>query len=172
VPELEKLVPRSAIMIASFNEDEFQRGRRIIAEVMADSVVYVLADDDCLPGQEHGPHWLEKGVGILGEHKDFAILTPMPDHGNITAWTGEDGAPDGYVPMHTDRVMEHHNVGGIRFTIKGLIGPESESWLPQNPDTPNKYDREHAQMYHEQELRVGYMKELTFTHLGEVGREG
>ena len=129
---------------------EFQKRRRIIAEQRAKSPIYVLADDDMEP-----LFYFNKGVRIMGEHKDFGILSAWPENANINRWT-----PEGYTPFEDWDVMEHTDVGGLRFIRKGAI-----KFFP--PQERTRYDREHCQAMRDSGFKVGFMKHLHAIHHGE-----
>lgn len=153
--------------------------RRTVAENNAETDIYVLADDDCLPQAEP---FLDEGVRILEEHSDFAILSMMPTNCKINPWKPDvllvkgvpmtNIGPGGFVqvedysdvrpliPYEDADVMEHVSVGGIRFCRKGCL----EEWPPfVGPG----YDREQCDALRAAGFRVGYFKNLTMLHLGE-----
>lgn len=129
---------------------EFQRERRIIAEQKAKSPIYVLTDDDMEP-----LFYFNKGVRIMNEHQDFGILSAWPENANINPWT-----PEGYKPFEDWDVMEHTDVGGLRFIRKGAI-----KHFPLQERIG--YDREHCQAMRDSGFKVGFFKTLKAIHYGE-----
>lgn len=142
---------------------EFQRQRRILAERLAKTRIYVVADDDCLLDEPGAiPHALEILFGP--EHESFAVVAPLPSNANISLWT-----PEGYTPAISDDIIEHVNVGCIRFCRKGVMPADSDLWRPQPPRTEFgwKYDGPHGEQVRERGYRMGYFRNITLTHLGE-----
>lgn len=160
----------------SFTGEEFQRGRRIVAEGLANSPVYILADDDCVPV---GRSFLRRAVDILAreEYRSFAILSAMPLEAQISEWFPEREEYRAGV-LTDDQVMEHVDVGGIRITRKGVMGSDSSEWDVQPQDVHGvpieqsgaKYDRQHAIQIRQRGYRVGYARALKMKHLGEIPR--
>ncbi|MHC5066130.1 MAG: hypothetical protein ACYTG5_19395 [Planctomycetota bacterium] len=132
--------------------EEFQRERRICADIAAESDIYVVADDDCLPRAEP---FVEYALKVMGEHPEFAILSLLPTNARIMRWRPQD-----YETYEHEDVTEHVSVGGIRFCRKGIL----EEW----PEMTGKgYDREHGDAIRDAGYRVGYFRHLTMNHLGE-----
>jgi hypothetical protein len=150
------------------NPEDFQRDRRIIAEAAAESDIYVVADSDCMP---IGAGFVRHGVSMMNDpvYKDFAILTPTPSNAVIMPWTPEKDEYPEPGAFNDQLVFEHVDVGGIRFTRKGVM-PEDADWRPQPPaggDGKYRYDRHHAEQIRERGGRVGYIRSLRYKHLGE-----
>jgi hypothetical protein len=126
---------------------EFNLKRRIYADVMARTSVYVLTDDDCLPECS-----AVEAHQVAVRHCDFGMLSLMPSNANIVPWAE--------ATYDDDEVMEHVDTGGCRFLRKGVV----KEWPPS---LRKGYDREHSEAIREAGLRVGYFKELCQHHLGE-----
>jgi hypothetical protein len=159
---------------------DFQRGRRIVAETVSKSGVYVVADPDCMPVDEiNGNSWLNVALATMEAYPEFAILTPTPSNATINSWTGDDGHEipglgGRYKVLENQYVMEHVNVGGIRFTRKGHLPQEKEAWREQKENRRNPeqlygwtYDQDHCAMVRQAGGRVGLMKRVKYQHLGE-----
>ena len=131
---------------------EFQRLRRIYADINADSHVYVVADDDCLLPDNFN---LYRCLGIF-QDSTFMMLSLLPSNANIVEWN-----PEGYVPHGTYDVMEHVSIGGIRFCRKWHL----KSWPPMGESAG--YDRIHADAIRAEDGRVGYFRHHSMEHLGE-----
>ena len=128
----------------------FQRDRRIIAEQRAKSKIYILTDDDMEP-----LFYFNKAVNTMREHPYFGILSAYPEPATINRWTPED-----FTPFEDENVMEHTDVGGLRFIRKGAMG----YWPEQ---TRVGYDREHCEAMRSNGFQVGYFKNLKAIHHGE-----
>ncbi len=131
---------------------DFQRSRRMAAHQLAESEIYVLADDDCLL-----PDYpvIDLMLGLMARYPHYGMLAPLPSNAPIYEWTPED-----YKTANTFEVMEHVSVGNIRFIRKGLRHP----WPPMSGPG---YDTEHSLMIRRAGYRVGYARDITETHLGE-----
>src|SRR4026207_1929800 len=92
---------------------EFQRYRRVIADRLAESDIYVLCDDDMLVSENFN---LSECVQILKD-SDFSMISLMPSNCEIYPWTPDNG----YEVQRTSDVLEHHSVGGVRFCKKPLL---------------------------------------------------
>ena len=133
----------------------FQSERRKMAERLASTPIYILADDDMEPSRIEDPaRWLAEGVKILERHPGFGILSPLLEDTTLLPST-VDGRP----PYTDDDVFEVHNTGGIRFCRKGIV----KEWPEQ---TRRGYDQEHCAAIQSQGYRVGYMKNLWAVHPG------
>lgn len=130
---------------------EYNRQRRVHADAVAVTPIYILTDDDMLPPSDI----VVQGLTTMMRHPDFAILSAWPDPATINRWT-----PEGYRPYEDDEVMEHVSVGGLRFCRKG---PLNEWPLADG----SGYDMEQAQALRKAGYRVGYMKHVRALHLGE-----
>lgn len=130
-----------------------QRERRIRADEMADSDIYIITGDDLFP--EYGFD-VNYGVSVLRTHPEFAFLGAWPCNETIHRWT-----PEEYEPIEDDEVMEHISVGSIGFTRKGVMG----EWPPMGES--RGYDRIHADHLRSMGLRVGYLRKLSGFHLGK-----
>lgn len=128
----------------------FQRDRRMIAEHRATSSIYILTDDDMEP-----MFHFNKAIKLMKQHPDFGMLSAFPDPAVIQRWTLE-----GYKPYEDEDVMEHIDVGGLRFIRKGIM----KHWPEQKR---SGYDREHCEEMRRNGFRVGYMKHLHAIHHGE-----
>ena len=143
---------------------EDQRQRRIDADEMATSDIYVLADDNCLPQEEEflSEALLDMEAMYITETpwtvSYFGMLSLWPGNATIQEWTSSP--PEHWIIL-SSKTIEHVSVGGIRFCRKGLL----PTWPPMG-DGPG-YDRIHADALRELGYRVGYFKHLTMTHLGE-----
>ncbi len=134
---------------------EFQRDRRLFADITASGPYYIVADDDCLPPS--GP-WMRDAEKIMERHKDFAILSLWPENASIQRWTPED-----YRPYEDMEVMEHISVGNIRLCRKNVI--RVNDWPPM--PTGYHYDHTHCEAIRKAGYRSGYFKEIRMIHLGE-----
>lgn len=134
---------------------EFQRVRRMKAEAEGGSI-YVLADDDCLP---MGQDFVAEMVAALKRHPGYAMLAPLPDNENINEWTPPK---DEWKTANDDEVMEHVSIGGIRFCRKDAmrVWPRIEGAFPA-------YDGVHGHTLRQRGLRVGYVRNTHFLHLGK-----
>lgn len=130
---------------------EFQRERRRFADWATADEFYVVADDDCLVPAEP---FIEMAVDILERHPEFAVLSLFPKPHKINPWQ-KSGCDD-------LEVMEHVDVGGVRFCRKGCL----KEWPPMPEDGPPAYDRIHAEALRAAGWRCGYYKELSMLHLG------
>ncbi len=129
------------------SDKDFQKLRRVHADEFAKGEVYVVMDDDCLPQKDF--------LAAFDWPDDFAILSTMPSNANIQPWT-----PENYQPVLNDWLMEHHNVGQIRFTQRGLV----RDWPAQ--DGPG-YDAAHCNYLRSLGYRVGYLRNIKHLHIGE-----
>jgi hypothetical protein len=130
---------------------EFQRERRVFAEKTAPDWFYIVADDDY---EMTTP--IDLGINALNINMDFAILSAWPQNAHISRWT-----PENYEPVETLTVMEHTDVGGVRFMRKGCF---NKGWPKQ---TRWGYDREQAEMLRATGWRVGYSIHCRGIHHGE-----
>ena len=130
--------------------ERMQRERRIRADELAKSDIYIVADDDCMP---IGPDFIARGVAVMEAHPDFAVLAARNCH--------EKNDEPPYVGRYIDDdVWEAHAVGGIRFCRKGAVKhwPESVS--------AGSYDCQHHEGIVASGMRAGYMRRVTMNHLG------
>ena len=104
---------------------EFQRDRRIRAEDIAKSDIYVLSDDDILPKAHEA---IVQAEDCMRRHPQFGMLAFNHD-GAILCPAG-DGYRDG-------EVVETLNCGGLRLIRRGCI----KQWPIQ---TRRWYDAEHC----------------------------
>lgn len=138
--------------IAECSNADFQRTRRMYADEHADSAIYILADDDCLP---QAKPFAEDAARVLDYYTEFRILSLRPVNAHIQPWT-----PEEYAPYRDTSVMEHVSVGGIRFCRKFV----NAFWPPQHGFG---YDMTQAEVIRRASRRVGYFRDFTMTHLGE-----
>lgn len=136
---------------ADCDENEFQWVRRKYAEDNRASEFYILADDDCLPIT---PHFILRGLNILREHDQFAILGLNPR--TCHEWLPEDN----YKVISDSAVFEQYSVGGIRFCRRGCM----KSWPVF---TGPGYDEQQCLALRSMGWRVGYFRDLTMNHIGE-----
>lgn len=122
----------------------------MIAEHRATSAIYILTDDDMEPFFH-----FNKAIKLMKQHPDFGMLSAFPDPAVIQKWT-----PEGYTPYEDENVMEHTDVGGLRFIRKGSV----KHWPEQHRIG---YDKEHCQAMRDNGFKVGYMKRLHAVHHGE-----
>ncbi len=132
---------------------EFQRERRIAADEMADSDIYVVADDDCFLPADFD---LDACLKIMNEHPEFAVLSLMHSNCNFSEWT-----PENYAVQSDSDVAEHYAAGGVRFCRKGVI----KEWPPMG-DGPG-YDTIHGEAIRAAGYRIGYFRKHFDFHLGE-----
>lgn len=131
---------------------EFQRTRRVWAEQMARSPIYVIADDDSLlPKEPIVAHMLR----LMEQYPQFAMLSVLPSNAHIERWTEK---PDAYWDAE---IMEHVSVGQVRFCRKGIV----KDWPPMGAGPG--YDLIHAEAIRRSGFRVGYARNIMATHLGE-----
>jgi hypothetical protein len=149
---MKERVPVKPLWVPASNPVEFQRTRRIHADQYAGSPIYVLADDDCLLGEESP---IAPMLDLMARYPEFAILSLLPSSAPIYPWT-----PEGYTPVLNEEIMEHVSVGCIRFCRKGAM----KDWPPM--DGPG-YDGIHCQALRDAGWRVGYARQHTMVHLGE-----
>lgn len=129
---------------------EFQKKRRMVADLWATNDIYVLTDDDCIP------YDIEKAVHALRNHPEFGIISLWPQNATINRWT-----PEGYEVYEDLEVTEHYSVGGIRVCSKGSM---DRGWPEQ---TRSGYDEEHSCVLRTCGKRVGYSQHARMEHLGE-----
>jgi hypothetical protein len=127
--------------------DNSERERRYLAETMAESPIYVLADDDILPLQRDST---ALAADILDKHKDF---------GKICLYTIPDN-PVKSEPGFADRhVFQVHGCGGVRFIKKGIV----QRWAPIGNEG---YDAPHCREFHRMGYKTGNFKYLSGLHMG------
>lgn len=131
---------------------EFNRERRRWAELRASGLAYIVVDDDCLP---LSGECIDAGVTALLAHPEFAILSAFPVNCNISRWT-----PENYESFEDLQVMEHVDVGGLRFVRKGAMTDWPEMSGPA-------YDRIQCDWLRKHGWRVGYAQHSRYKHLGE-----
>ena len=135
----------------------FQLKRRQLAADMADSPIYILADDDCLP--EKPEPFVRDCLEILSHYPEFAVLSLWPSNSTLHSWKADD--IPGYTPTVTEDVLEHVSVGGIRFCRKDAF--TDLDWPPLQGKT---YDSQEAQALRNAGYRVGYFRNFYMNHLG------
>lgn len=113
-------------------------------------MVYILTDDDMEP-----LFYFNKAVKIMLDRPWFGTLSAWPENATINRWTIE-----GYNVFEDQEIMEHIDVGGLRFVRKGAC-----RLFPQQ--TRIGYDREHCFGMRISGFRVGYFKNLHAVHHGE-----
>lgn len=141
----------SGVRLACSNQ-EFQVARRVAAEQMATSPIYLVADDDCLLMEED---WVERGLSVLDKYHDVAQLSGIPTNATIQPWTPED-----YSPLQTPDFSEHVSICGTYFQRKGLM-----TTFPELSE--HSYSRTQGEWFREKGYRVGHTPQLHFNHLGE-----
>ncbi len=146
------------VLIPSGTPRIFQRERRIQADQKGGDF-YILADDDCLPDISQ-KDFIPIGIGVLRSHPQFAMLAPLPSNENIIEWT-PDPQLDKYTAASDAEVMEHVSIGGIRFCRKGAL----KTYPPMDKHFAG-YDGIHGYALREAGMRVGFIRELRFDHLG------
>lgn len=152
----------------------FQRDRRVWAQMLAKGLWYIVADDDCLPV---GETFLDRATDLIKSHpkaQEFGVLSAWPQNAKIYPWRPPKDEYSREVVLD-EQIMEHVNVGGIRF-IQRMAHPKTmEEWDAQPPahevDGKFRYDQQHAVMLRRKGYRVGYMKDVMMVHLGERKRE-
>lgn len=129
---------------------EFQRERRILADRMAISNIYIVTDDDCMP---LGTDFIARGLAVMEAHPEFGILAAMNyiNAKDTEPYTGK---------FIDDDVWECHAVGGIRFCRKGII----KDW-PASV-SPGSYDCQHHEGLVAAGYKAGYMRRVQMNHLG------
>lgn len=129
---------------------QMQRDRRIKADELARSEIYIVTDDDCMP---IGADFIARGLAVMEAHPDFGILAAM------NYWNRNDSVP--YTGRFIDAdVWECHAVGGIRFCRKGII----KEW-PESVN-PGSYDCQHHEALVKAGYRTGYMRNVQMNHIG------
>lgn len=135
----------SNFTIGCHNRD-FQGMRRPWIEAHAQSDIYIMAEDDCMP---LGPDFIERGLAIMNRHPEFAVLSPLllPYPEKPSRW--EDA-----------ECYEGITSGGINFTRKGC--------LKDLQVTPGVLFDESSQAGYLNRLgyKVGWMKTIKQNHLG------
>lgn len=131
---------------------EFQKQRRVFADLHASGKYYIVADDDCLPPEGD---WMTKALDIMERYPQFAILSLWPSNAVIQKWT-----PDNYQTVETEDVAEHVSVGNLRVCRKGAL----KEWPEQ---TEAGYDMAHCVALRKAGWRVGLFRNIPFEHLGE-----
>ncbi len=130
--------------------DNFQKERRVVAQKLASSDIYILTDDDCMP---IGPDFIARGLAVMQSHPEFGILAAM------NVMNKNDTMP--YTGKFIDEdVWECHAVGGVRFCRKGII----KEW-PELVD-PGSYDCQHQEALEKAGYKAGYLRKVLMNHLG------
>lgn len=133
----------------------FQSERRKIAERLAQTPIYIVADDDMEPSRtDCQQKWLRLGCYYMEMYTGFGMLSPL-----LEATTLMPATVDGSPPFQNSDIQEEHNVGGIRFCRKGVI----TEWPEQ---LRRGYDQEHCAAYQAKGYKVGYMRHLWASHPG------
>lgn len=141
--------------VATIEQENMQRDRRIKADELSNSDIYVVTDDDCMP---LGVDFIARGVAVMAAHPEFGVLAAL----NIRSKTLFDNGIPPYTGTFIDEdVWECHAVGGIRFCRKGII----KEWPPSV--TPGSYDCQHQEALDKAGYKAGYMLKVTMNHLGE-----
>lgn len=122
----------------------------MIAEKRAKSMIYILTDDDMEPLFD-----IKQAAKLMLTRPWFGILSAMPENATIHRWTIE-----GYRVFEDSEIMEHIDVGGLRFIRKGACRLFKEQ-------TRVGYDREHCFGMRKNNFRVGYFKNFKAIHHGE-----
>ena len=131
--------------------DASERERRYLAEEMAKSPIYILADDDILPLEKECATW---GSQSLEKHPQFGkvCLFTIPDNPVKT----EGGFGDRHL-------FEVHGCGGVRFIRKGIV----QRWAPiATAGSMEGYDAPHCREFHRCGFKVGYFTYLRGLHMG------
>lgn len=138
------------VPIVYFPRPSFQAARREFADRQSRSEFYVVADDDCLPDPG-----ILAGILVLQKYPTFRILSAWPQNAKVNPWRPED-----YEPITDLVVMEHVSVGGIRFCRRPVlqVWPELRG---------SHYDADQCEAIRGENGRVGYLKHIKMTHLGE-----
>jgi hypothetical protein len=134
----------------------FQRQRRVDADRLSESDIYVVADDDCLPMRPEP--FVEAAVKIMRRHEDFAVISVAPTGHDFERWTPEASY---WKVRHTEDVGEEVSVGQIRFCRKGAM----KEWPPMLPGVPG-YDMIHADTLRKYGFRSGFFKKIFCHHIG------
>lgn len=155
-----------------FNEgNSFNRARRMVSHTLATTPWYIVADDDCLPV---GLTFIDRAMKLIaekGEELKFGVLSAWIGNAKIYPW--RPLASEYEKPILTPEFMEHVDVGGIRFMNAAAHPRDEEEWDAQkkmDSDGKFRYDRTHAEMLRRKGYRVGYMRDVICTHLGENER--
>jgi hypothetical protein len=129
----------------------FQERRRKVADEHANSSIYVVADEDCIPHLDD----IFEVIDVMDRYPQFAILSLKPIGVKINFWTPED-----YAPHVDENVMEHVSVGHVRFCRKGALKqwPEYKS---------GGYDNDQCSALRRENWRVGFLRNFWADHLGE-----
>jgi hypothetical protein len=137
-------------------EMPFQQARRMYADEMSASGIYVVADDDCLLTCD--PTLLPV-VEIMEQNPNIGILALK--HGVLPMVRADVPADQLY---QNDDVIESHAVGGVRFCRKGII----EEWPDINPKNPYQYDSQHGPAVAEAGYISAYTKAYSMMHIGST----
>lgn len=136
---------------------DFQLQRRQMAADLAESDIYVVADDDCLP--ERPEPFVTNCRLLMERYPEFAVLSLWPSNSVLHPWKADD--IPGYEPVLDEAVLEHVSVGGIRFcrkeAFRDLDWPEQEL---------KSYDAQEAAALRKAGFRVGYFRNFYMNHLG------
>lgn len=135
-----------------YDVPDFQRTRRMDADKLAPTDIYVLTDDDMLP---IGEDFIARGVALMQKYPGFGMLSALPTNAMIQFWN-----PENHKPLVNDEVMEHYSVGGLRFCRRGIV----KKWPVQNG---KGYDADHCAAIRDAGYSVGYMRDVRANHLGE-----
>ena len=119
-----------------------------IAEQLSKSMIYVVADNDCLI---LGRDFILKGLSIMSRHPEYALLA---------ATSISDGEyPNGCERQDFPEVIERHAVGGISFVRKGLL-------TEFNPCSTTQVDDTICSELFRKGYKTGSMPGMRFNHLG------
>lgn len=134
------------------SKKDFQHLRRKMAEELAESEIYMVADDDCLLME---PDFVDKGVSILGDNPEFVQLSGFPTNSTIMKWLPED-----YITKDGSDIQENQSICGTYFQRKGFMTEFPEP-------AGHSYSRVQADWFRERGFRVGLSPRISFNHMGE-----
>lgn len=148
---LEQLPVNVTVLTPEFlgcSKRDFQVGRRTWAEEVAETHIYIVADDDCLLME---PDWVERGLSVLDSYPTLAQLSGYPTNATIYP-TGDNHA--------NFQFHENQSICGTYFQRKGLM-----TEFP--PLSEHSYSRTQADWFRSNGYVVGLTPLLHFNHLGE-----
>lgn len=125
----------------SIEEDTIKA--KAMAESVATSPVYVVADNDCLI---LGEGFVQKGLGIMEKHPEYGLLAAT-------------SISDGDFPREGFEEVVSKQAGGVAFVRKGIL-------IEFKACTPDRVDDTICSEMYRKGYKTGYMPGLRFNHLG------
>ena len=134
------IVPTKAV-------ERFGMYSKKMAEELATTETYILADEDTLP---FGNDFVDRGADILERH---------PEYGILTATSICDGLFPAGARIPDAEVVEAHSVGGVAFVRKGILTEFADC-------RPDQVDDVVCSEMNRKGYKTGVMPGVRFNHLG------